>query len=62
MDIFHTGIYKGGPATDLLFITGRMGTPTSSMGEAGWQLEVGEGIEGARKATRISEQHQQTTI
>lgn len=62
MDIFQTSIYKGGPATDLLFITGRMGKSTSSLGEAGWQLEVEEGAEGERKATRISQQRQQTTI
>lgn len=49
MDIFQTSIYKGGPATDLLFITGRMGTSTSSLGEAGWQLEVEEGAEGGTK-------------
>lgn len=62
MDIFQTGICKGSPATDLLFITGRMGTPTSSLGEAGRQLEEGEGREGAPKATEIPLQRQQTTI
>lgn len=62
MDIIQTGVCKCSPATDLLFIAGRMETPTSSLGEAGRQLEEGEGREGAPKATKTPQQRQQTTI
>lgn len=62
MDLFQIGIRKFSPATDLSFITGRMGTPTSTFGEAGRQLEEGEGREGAPKATETAQHCQQTAI